>query len=516
MIKLAPANRAILNTMILYIKLVLGMIIGLFTTRLVLGALGEIDYGIYVLVAGVVGMLAFLQGVMAGTSMRFIAHSLGSKDSVLITRTFNTTLSLHILLGIILMFILEIGGAILFERYLNIPNDRIFDAKIVFHFMVLTTFISVISVPYDAILNAYENIFLLSVVDLVGSILNLSVAVFISYYKSDQLIIYGVLVFSIQFFLRIVKQFYCRKNYPETKINFKKDFDRVILKQISSLSGWTLLGAVSSMASGQLQSIFLNMFFGVRINAANGIANTSAGMVNNFSNSITTAIRPQLIKNEGSGDRKKMLRLTEVSIKFSIFLFALIGLPVFLELPYLLRIWLTTVPEYSIIFGRLILIATFLGLFSFEISTAIMAVGKIRSVTLVESGIIILSVIIGYIAFSKGFPPYSFYVIVIIRALFVFTSRCYFGKVVAGLNITKFFKNGLLPVLIPLLLTLLFAIIPQFFLQENFTRLLFTVLFSIIPMLFFFRVLGLTESEYGSLKKFSFSAHKTIINILRK
>lgn len=489
------ANRVIVNTAVLYVKLLLAMAIGLFTTRLVLAALGETDYGIFSLVAGVVGMLAFLQGAMSGASMRFLSYSVGSGNLDNIIKTFNTALFLHILLGIILVAIMELGGLIMFKYFLNIPEARILDAKIVFHFMVITTFITVISVPYDAVMNSHENMLVLSMVDLLGNILRLGVAIFLTYSKANLLIMYGLFMLITQIILRLIKQWYSTKKYPECKINFSEHIDRSVINSILSFSAWNLLGAVASISATQVKSVLLNMFFGVRLNAANGIATTVTSQVNTVSTSMTQAIRPQLVKSEGGGDRLKMLRITEISTKYSIFLFALFAIPVIIELPYLLDIWLTEIPAYSVIFCRLILIGLFLDKLSFEIGTAISAVGDIRGMALAETSVILLAVLVSYIFFKLEYPPYTIFVVNILFSFVIFFARLYYGKLVAELNILNFFKNSIFPAVGPVLITFFLALVPQIYISGGFLRLIITLIGSLVTLIFLFRYFGLTDSE---------------------
>jgi O-antigen/teichoic acid export membrane protein len=507
------ANRVIINTFTLYLRLLLGIAIGLFTTRLVLIALGEIDYGIYSLVAGVAGMLAFLQTTMSGASMRFLAHSLGSGRHDYLLKTFNTMLFLHFALGFLLLIIMELGGILMFKYYLNIPEAKVYDAKIVFHFMVFTTFITVISVPYDAVMNSHENMLVLSIVDLLGNILRLGIAIYLTYSNANLLIMYGLLLMIIQLVLRIIKQRYSIKKYPECKINFLQNVDKSLIKSILSFSSWSLLGAVASISVTEVKSVLLNMFFGVRLNAANGIAMTVTGQVNTFSNSMTQAIRPQIVKSEGSGDRRKMLRMTAIATKYSIFLFALFAIPVIIELPYLLKLWLTNVPEYTIVFCRLILIGLFVDKFSFEIGTAISAVGKIRNVSVVETGLILLAVLVSYIALKLLFPPYSIFVVNIIFGLFILIVRLYYGKTVASLNVFDFIKNAWVPVLLPILSSFLFALIPTFFMLESFPRVLITCVLSMTTMIIVVRYMGLTESELLQFKALLNSGFNIIKNL---
>jgi O-antigen/teichoic acid export membrane protein len=491
-----PANKVIINTFTLYVRLLLVMVIGLFTTRLILAALGEVDFGIYALVAGVAGMLAFLQTAMSAASMRFIAHGLGTGRSDYLLKTFNTTLFLHFALGFLLLIIMELGGLIMFKYYLNIPEARIYDAKIVFHFLVITTFITVISVPYDAVMNSHENMFALSIVDLLGQILRLGVAIYLTHSHANLLIMYGLLLLIIQIILRIIKQWYSIRKYPECKIDFALNVDKSLINSILSFSSWSLLGAIAYISVTQVKSVLLNMFFGVRLNAANGIAMTVTGQVNTFSNSMTQAIRPQLLKSEGSGDRKKMLRMTGIATKFSIFLFALFAIPVIIELPYLLALWLTEVPEYTVVFCRLILIGLFIDKFSFEIGTAIGAVGDIKAASIAETGLLLLALLISYIAFKLRFPPQSIFVVNILIISFIFLVKLNFGKRIANLDVGDFIKSALIPSIIPIILSFLVALVPPLFMKESIVRVLITCFLSLTTLVIMFRYIGLTQSEF--------------------
>lgn len=490
-----PANRVIFNTSVLYTRLLIGMVLGLFTIRLVLGALGEADYGIYTLVAGVIGMLGILNSSMSNASMRFMAHSLGTGNEDIIKKTFNTTLYLHFIIGIIVIAIMEVGGYFMFEYLLNIPAEKVMDAKIVYQFMVVTSFITIISVPYDAVINSHENILALSIVDLLGNIFSLVIAIYLTYCDSNRLVLYGFLMLLAQIILRIIKQLYSRSKYLECKIDFKNYVDKEFSKTILSFSGWNLFGSIAAMSVTQVKSIFLNMFFGVKVNTADGISANVSGQVNMISVSMTRALNPQLVKSEGRGDRQKMLQFTEMATKFAIFLFAIIAIPVVFETPYLLTIWLKDVPQYAIIFCRLLLIGILIEKFTFEITTAIRAIGNIRNLTVVESILFTLNIPITYIVFSLGYPPYSVYFINILISFLVFFNRLYFGKKIAGMSIKSFLKNGILPVLLPIILTLISVFIIYNCLSESFLRLVITSLTSFIVMTITFWFFGLKESE---------------------
>ncbi len=501
-----PASKVVFNTGVLYVKLLVGMAIGLWTTRLVLAALGEINFGIYSLVAGVVGMLGILQGAMTSASMRFMSHSLGRGDKTLVLKTFNTTLFLHFVIGIGIVFLIEAGGFLMFEYLLNIPPDKIDDAKIVFHFMVITTFVSIISVPYDAVIFSNENILALSVVDITGFIIKLGIAVFLTYSEGNLLVIYGFLVLLNQIFLRIVKQIYSKIKYDECRIRFHKYLDRKLMKDMLSFSWWNLFGSIAAISVGQVRGLLLNMFFGVRINAAHGISQTASSQVNMVSASMTRALNPQLVKSEGAGNRHRMVHLTEMATKFSVFLFSLFAVPVIMEVSYLLNIWLVKTPEYAAVFCQLILIGLLLDKFTFEITSAIRAVGNIKGFQISETILVIFNIPIGYVILKLGYPPYSIFIVSFFIVGFCALIRFYFGHIIAGIDPLIFLKNGVYPVLVPLVIALLCAMLPKQFFAESFYRLCFTTFVSISALTSLFWVWGLTVDEKHKLKSMAFSA----------
>lgn len=505
-----PSHRVVFNTGILYIKLLIVMVIGLVNVRLILSALGETDYGIYSLVAGVVGMLAIMQSAMSNASMRFMSHSLGSKDDILISKTFNTTLVLHFIIGLFVVIIIEVGGLIMFEYLLEIPEAKVFDAKIVFHFMVITTFVTIIAVPYDAVINSHENLLALSVVDVFGAILKLGVAIYLAYCHFNLLIFYGFSMLLIQIIMRIIKQRYGVTHYKECKLNFKKYVDRSLAKTIISFSGWNLFGSISAMSVTQARSILLNMFFGVNLNAANGIAMQVTSQVNTVSASMTRALNPQLIKSEGSGDRKRMLRLTELATKYSVFLFALFAIPIIIEMPYLLKLWLKEVPDFAIIFSRLILIGLLISKFSFEITSAIRAAGNIRNFTIINASITILNIPIPYLLFRFGFAPPAIFIVNIVISIFIFFARLILAQKIVYLNISSFIKNAVLPILFPLILTFIFAALPYIFIEENLYRTILTFSVSIVLLIICFRHFGLKNDEYEKLRSILTWTKKTL------
>jgi O-antigen/teichoic acid export membrane protein len=494
------SKRVLYNTGFLYIRLLIGMAIGLFTTRLVLQALGETNFGIYVLVGGTVGVLDILKSSMSNASMRFLSHSLGKGDLLFSMKTFNTTLGLHIFIGILTILIMEAGGWLMFEYLLNVPPEKLFDAKVVFHFMVLTTFISIISVPYDAVINSHEHIFVLSLVDIFGYVLKLGIAIYLINSSKNLLIMYGFLLLMVEIILRTIKQWYSRTKYKECKISFRKYFDKTILKSILSFTGWNMFGTLASMSVGHIRGIILNIFFGVSLNAAFGISKRATNPVNMIATSLTRAINPQLVKSEGAGNRLRMLKITELATKFSVYLFAVLAIPIIVEAKYLINLWLKDVPDYAVIFTQLILTGLLIEKFSFEVTSALRAVGKIRNFQLAETSIAILNIPLAYTAFKLGYPPYYMLYIGLSLTMLVFASRLYFGHRDAELNIRSYLKNAVFPVFWPLLIAVAIAVLIKMNIHEGLIRLLISVLVSSGIFTGLFYLWGIKKEEKQKLK----------------
>ena len=488
-------NKVIFNTSILYGQLARQLVLGLLTTRIIFEALGEIDYGIYMLVAGVVALLGVLNSSMINTSMRYMAHSLGGGDIKRINVTFNTTLFIHIIVGLLVIVLLEIGGWVMFEYILNIPIGKMYEAKVVFQCMIATTFISIVSVPYDAVINAHEDIYILSLVDVLGFVLNLLLAVYLLYADSSLLIQYGIFVLVIQFFMRILKQIISKKRYVECRMNLRDCFDKKYAKEILSFTGWNLFGSLASVITIQVRSIILNSFFGVRLNAAEGVSKNASAPINMIASSMTRAINPLLVKSEGGGERNKMLDITVLSTKYSIFLFSIFSIPVIFEAPYLLKLWLHDVPEYAIIFCQLSLVAMLIEKFTFQLTDAFRAVGDIKYFQISETIVRFIYIPIIYLLFIKGATPIMIYILGIGTSILCCFVRLYFAKKILKIHIMEFLIRANIPLIIPILLSSISCFCIYKICEEGFLRLFLLSFVSFIVIASFYFILGMTREE---------------------
>lgn len=489
------SSRVVFNTTVIYIRIIINTVIGLFFTRFILQALGEEDYGIYMVVGGVVTMLNVLNSSMSNTAMRYMGHSLGKGDIEDTKKTFNTTMFIHFLLGGVTVVVLEIGGWIMFEYFLNIPEAKFFSAKIVYQFMVATTFISIISVPFDAVINAHENLLFLSITSIIEYSLKLILSIFLLSSAGNRLIQYGMFTMLISIVLRVVKQIYSVRNYAECTLRLKKYRDKGLTKSILSFTGWELFASLAAICQGQLSAILMNMFFGVKLNAAQGVGSRVNSHVNGISIGITNAITPQMNKSEGSGDRGKMLYLAKVGIKFTTFMFALVAMPLILEASFILDVWLDVVPAYAVVICQFCLTAQMLDKLTWQIGNAIRAAGRIKEYQIASGLVPILGIVVTYFVLKAGFGPLSVYWVNLITLSVLAMVRIGFGKWLLNLSPFDFLKSTTFPVLIPMAIAFGLSILIQSFMVAGWVR-LFVVMGSfmvVFSLLFYF--FSISKSE---------------------
>ena len=313
------ANKVILNTVFLYSKMLISMLLSLYTTRLVLNALGATDFGIFSLVGGVIVMFSFLNLSMSVSTHRYLSFHVDSKNENKLKDIFKTSVILHLIIGLAIVIVLELSRVFLFDGFLNIPPDRIHIAIMVFHLMVISAFFTINSVPYDALINAHENMLFDSILGVFESILKLGIAIWLIYYDNDRLLFYSFLIAVLTILIRLLKSAYCYRNYPECKVNLTKKINKRLFWDMTSFASWNMFGSLASMGRNQGIAIILNLFFGAIINTAFGIANQVSNQLSSFSSMMLKAVVPQIMKSEGNNDRTRMLRLSMISSKFSFF-----------------------------------------------------------------------------------------------------------------------------------------------------------------------------------------------------
>lgn len=488
------------NTIAIYIKLFINIILGLLGTRIILNGLGHEDFGIYSLVGGTIATLAFFQGSMANASMRFMAYALGQKDGSL-NRVFGTTITIHFIFAIGFVLLLEIARIPVFDYLLNIPANKIEATNIVYHCFVITSFFSFISIPYDSIIIAHEDFISLSIIDIIGIILTFLLALIIYYSDGNLLIKYAIGIASIQILLRITKQIYSSKNYPICTLRGIV-YDKKISSHILSYTGWNILGSIAAISVTSLKGIILNKYFGLRYNASDGVTAQVSSKLNLFSSSISQALTPRMIKNEGAGDRNQMLSLMLFSTKITAILYACIAIPAWFYIPQVLQLWLVNVPEGAVILIRIVIINAFIGKLSFEITNAIRAVGKIKAFQITETLVIISSIPIAIVLFSCGYEFYYIYLTALFTTIICFGVRIYYGVKVCNLNAPNYIRSCIKSVITPIIITCF--IIDLFFnlSTENIVSIITYSCLSLFILITSFFFIGLEKDEKAKILSF--------------
>lgn len=505
------ANRVAKNTGFLYIKMAITVFISLYATRLVLSALGSKDFGLFSVVGGAIAMLGFLNASMSSATQRFMSFAKGEGNSAKINKIFNMSVLLHLIIAFIIFLILEIAGYFFFNGFLNIDTERLETAKLIYQFMILSTLFSVISVPYDALLNAHENMLFYALLGIIESLLKLTIAISITYISGDKLLYYGAMMAILSIMLLIIYRLYCQRNYPESKIDIKSHYDYNILKEISGYASWSLLGSSSSMIAQYGQGIVLNVFFGTVVNAAQGVANQVSGQLGAFAATMLKALNPVIAKSEGAGNRYLVLKAAMMGSKVSFFLLMFFFIPVLIEMPYVFKIWLKEIPEYAIIFCRLYLIRNLIDQMFVTLNTTISAVGNIQKYQIVSSILYILPLIFTYVLFLLAYPPYTLYIVFIVFALIMALLNLYFSSILCDLSIRNYFKQVILRCTISFIVVFVFALIPVYFIEEGFVRFL-SILF--MTMVSFFLTIWFIGFSYNEREKIG-RLTKNVIDQLR-
>lgn len=430
------SNRTIAkNTILLYGRMVFTMLVSLYTTRVIFNALGVIDDGIYNVVGGVVGMFTFLKSTLSGATSRFITFELGRGDKERLHQTFSAALLVHIILALALIVVLETAGLWYVNHKLNVPADRLYAAKVVYHLSVVAILFSVTQVPYNATIIAHEKMGVFAYISILEVALKLAICYAISISPFDKLITYAVLVLFVSILIRMIYRIYCIRHFEEC--HMIKVTQEGIIKPILSFSAWDLIGTFSNMARDQGVDVILNLFFGPAINSAAGKAGTICNAVNGLANNFLTAIKPPIVKAYSMGDTRKMEELMIDASKYSYVCLMLFAAPFFFESKFVIDLWLKNPPAYAEVFCSVDLGLAVLSSMFLPLVYAIHASGKIRFMSVVNGSIWLTVVPITYFMLKAGGAPIVPYVVKYGLLLFVVISNFYSVKK----NIPEFDKG---------------------------------------------------------------------------
>ena len=409
------------NTAMLYIRMLLIMAVTLYTSRVVLKALGVEDFGIYNAVGGVVSLFAIISNSLSVAISRFITFELGRGDNMRLRMIFTTSLLIQLCIAFIIVLFVETIGLWFLNSQMEIPTNRLNAANWVLQFSVLTFAINLISVPYNALIIAHEKMSAFAYISILESFFKLGIAYLITISPIDRLVFYGVLMMLNAILIRFVYGIYCRKHFEESQ--FQLSFDKSLFKEMYRFAGWNFIGASSAILRDQGGNILLNIFFGPVANAARGIAMQVNHAVNAFVQNFTTAINPQITKSFAKGDNAYMMDLLFKGSRFSFYLLSLISIPILIKTQYILSLWLGSVPEHTAFFVQLILLYSLNESLSTPLITAMLATGNIRNYQIVVGGLQLLNVPISYLCFKLGMSINSVFWVALFISIICLVAR---------------------------------------------------------------------------------------------
>ena len=453
------------NTLLLYVRQLVVLLIGLYTTRLTLQILGVSDYGIFAAVAGVTAMIKVLTNTMTSGTTRFITIELGKGEYKNLNRIYITAVHIHIIVAFLLVIIGETLGIWLVNNKMLIPEERLSVAFWVFQISLANIVLDVINVPNKAELTAHENFDVVAVLSVIGAILKLIFVIILPFISWDKLIIYTIALFVIQLLNRIAYFIYCRYCYKETHYHFIHDVE--LMKRMMQFSGWVGLSNMAVLGFIQGVNIILNVFFGPILNAAYSVAIQAYSGIRMFSSHFQQASNPQIVKLYSSGELEKMHHLLFSVCKLSFFLVFVISLPFLINADFVLKMWLGTVPEHTTLFFILLLIYAYVDIFAYPLDIAAQATGKMKKYSIIISIIVLSSLPLAYIAYLFGAIPESIYIISIIMAWTGLVARVTLLSNLISFKPVTFFNIIVYKIVLVAALSLIVPLLFKYIIREN-------------------------------------------------
>ena len=504
------SKRIAKNTLLLYIRLIFTMAVGLFTSRVILATLGVEDYGVYNVVAGFVLMFSFFTSSLGAAISRFLTYELGKGESERLQRIFSTSVNVQLLLSIVILILAEAIGIWFVNNKLNIPADRLYAANWAFQCAIVAFILNLISVPYNAAIIAHEKMNAFAYISILEVTLKLAIVYVLYISPIDKLITYSVLFTMVGLIIRLVYGIYCQRHFAECR--YMPIIDKPMIKEITGFAGWNLMGSGAYLFNTQGVNMAMNIFFGVTINAARGIATQVEGVVRQFVNNFTTALNPQITKSYAAGNMEYMYTLVCRGAKYSYFLMLVFAIPFMFEADIILKLWLDKVPQHTATFLKLTMIGTLCDILGNSTANACWATGKVKKYYLWVGTVGSLVFFISYALFKTGFPAYTSYIVfIIIYAILIFV-KLYIIKGLIDFPVEMFYKETLLRILPVTLITFMIASIPSDMMDESIMRLFITGTISISVLAGSVYYLGLEKSERFLVHNKLLSIRKRIFN----
>ena len=468
-------TRILRNTVFLYIRSILTLLINLYISRLILKALGIEEFGVYQLVGGIVSALSFLNSTMTNASQRFISYAIGKGDEKEVHRTFCATINIMILFAIILFIIIMLGGSFLLEHQLDLGNVNIGTARWILLFSILTLVVTIISVPYNSMLVANEDMKYFAYLDVSNAVCKLALVFSLFLFLENRLVLYAMFMFFISLAYRVIYARICKKRYSAAYYEFV--VDKQLLKKILSFSGWTSVSSFSYIVRTQGLAIILNSYFGPILNASYGIAQQVEHAVRTFTQNFQMSYSPKITKFYAIGDIPRMKKLIYTGAKFSTVIVAVIAIPLIVETEFILNIWLSKYPQYTPSLVRIILMQSIIVAMGCNSNTAIMATGSVKWNEIISNSIELLIIPLSFILLNCSANVYGpFLISTILLFLIVVIKIFILDRLIDGFSKKEYLKGVMLKFLVILSFSLVLPVIMVMKMETGFLRFVCTTL----------------------------------------
>lgn len=482
------------------------MLITLYTSRVILEQLGVDDYGIYNVVGGVVAMFSVISSALSSSISRFITFELGKGDIKRLTTIFSTSVNIQLGLSAIILLIGETVGLWFINYKMNIPADRLVSANWVLQCSLLTFCINLISVPYNSCIIAHEKMSAFAYISILEAALKLLICYMLIVSPIDKLIAYSLLMLFVAILIRFVYGLYSARNFEECK--YRMCYEKDIVKEMTGFAGWSFFSNVAWIFNTQGVSVLINLFFGVALNAARGIASQVESAVMMFVRNFTTALNPQITKYYANGDKENMFLLMCRGTKFTYFLTLLMVLPLFLETEYVLQLWLKEVPTHTVIFVQLSIIGSIINNIGNTCYTACQATGNIKRFSIVVTTVGFLVFPLTWLGFKLGLPVESTYMIYILVYICVSIANMLMTRWLLQFPLSMFLRKALLPMVSTTVLSAILPVLLCTHMQSSFIRFLVICIVSVLSTCVVIYIIGLTQGEKDLLNKKIFNRIK--------
>ena len=490
----ANNKRLARNTIVLYFRTIIVMLVSLYTSRVILAELGVEDFGIYNVVGGVIAMFSVVSGSISNAISRFITYELGKGNSERLKEVFCTSVNIQVGIGLLVVMLGETIGLWFLNVHMNIPEGRTLAANWVLQCSLLAFVINLLSIPYNACIIAHERMTAFAYIGILDVVMKLLVVLILPFVLVDKLIVYSLLIVLVAIIVRIIYAVYCTRNFTECRYCFI--YNKALLRQMAGFSGWQFLTNTCWIVNTQGVNVLSNIYFGVTVNAARGIAHQVEGAVLQFVGNFMTALNPQLVKSYAQGDQERFFKLICRGAKFSYYLLLLMALPVLFETEFLLGLWLKEVPEYSVLFVRLSIIAALSNMLGNTSVAACMATGDLKRYTIIISAVGYTVFPLTWIVFKCGYgPEYAYIVFIFIYFIIIFV-RLYVMKGLINFPPMLYIQKVLVPIIpVTAMAVLIPSILNIYYEYNSFLQFVIISIGCVCSSIFSIYLIGLSVKE---------------------